>query len=259
MMISGLDHILISGHRSDDDLRAPDAPAQLLVREDGGAVEEERLGHVDALAKHRLGDEAPLADGRGHADDRVLDQGMGGHVYSLEQRGPLDANAVGNHAVGADDRRGAQDAALADDGGRVNHDVPAHGEVWRGLGKGGGRHEARDLEVRAHGVHVRADRGELDPVACEQHRLELLLVRHRRQQLVHRVLDARGRHAAEDSRREHIHTAVDQVGHKRLGLLDEVEDSAGALVGHNHTVVVRALQLGGEQGALSAVLDVGQQ
>eukprot|EP00962_Isochrysis_galbana_P035696 scaffold12243_cov116-Isochrysis_galbana.AAC.6 len=76
MMISGLDHILISGHRSDDDLRAPDAPAQLLVREDGGAVEEERLGHVDALAKHRLGDEAPLADGRGHADD--LSGGGGG-------------------------------------------------------------------------------------------------------------------------------------------------------------------------------------
>eukprot|EP00962_Isochrysis_galbana_P035697 scaffold12243_cov116-Isochrysis_galbana.AAC.7 len=150
---------------------------------------------------------------------------------------------------------GGVKARLADDGGRVNHDVPAHGEVWRGLGKGGGRHEARDLEVRAHGVHRWADggscaarrgqggglgegfpKGSPYPVACEQHRLELLLVRHRRQQLVHRVLDARGRHAAEDSRREHIHTAVDQVGHKRLGLLDEVEDSAGALVGHNHTV-----------------------
>lgn len=57
---------------SDDDLRTADAPAQLHVGEYGGAVEEERLGHVDALAQHRLGDEAPLADGRGQADNLYM-------------------------------------------------------------------------------------------------------------------------------------------------------------------------------------------
>jgi hypothetical protein len=61
-------------------------------------------------------------------------------------------------------------------------------------------------------------------------------MRHCGQQVVHRVLDSRFWHAVEDGGGEHVHTAIDQVRDERLGLLDEVGDAAGAVVGDNHAV-----------------------
>ena len=167
----------------------------------------------------------------------------------LEHGTPLQAGAIADDAVGADDNIRANLAVLANLGRWVHEHRTNEA---RAGGQGVGALVGHRFEVQAHPDEVVRRLAHVHPEAREVHGVEVVVVGHRREDL---LLD-RGRlelDPVQDAALEKVEASVDPVADKDLRLLDEALDPAGLVV-LDDAVLARLVDLCDQDGALLAVL-----